>query len=263
MEKPENCPKTTRRPITCSSSNYQCTDGTCVPLRYQCDGVRQCSDGSDEVGCGGGTPSTCPDFLCDSKTLCLPLSRRICWLQDFLPGCFSALCTRVRQLASGGHTTRQLLQCSLSAAMLRIRVQSTSPFKGSAPGPLSTTIKTTTLTASTSAPQNMQHVLRGDGSLQITWDAPKTTCRVVINYKIFYRQNTQHSVFQTIETGNVQAYRITGLAGGVTYEIKMQAFSVDGGGAMSDVQQVQIPIIPTQPTAPVTNPQGHLLMQQQ
>ena len=31
----------------------------------------------------------------------------------------------------------------------------------------------------------------------------------------------------------------------------MQAFSVDGGGAMSDVQQVQIPIIPTQPTGMV------------
>ncbi|KAJ7384240.1 Sortilin- receptor [Desmophyllum pertusum] len=260
-ERPQNCPKSTRRPITCSSSEYQCTDGTCVPLRYQCDGIRQCIDGSDEVGCGGGTPSTCPDFLCDSKTVCLPLARRCDHMPDCKDGtdeknCRLLVCTLLSvsdnwHQEDTQHNNFYIVSYLQPCSKYEFGVQVL--LSGSAPGPLSTTIKTTTLTAKTSAPRNVLHVLKGDGSLQITWDVPLTTCHVVTNYKIFYKQITRIG-FQIIETGNVQVYRITGLAGGVTYEIKLQAFSVDGGGDLSNVQYVRIPIIPTHPTAPVPNP---------
>ena len=45
--------ESTVRPITCSISQYQCANGACVPRSFLCDGIRQCVDGSDEVGCPG------------------------------------------------------------------------------------------------------------------------------------------------------------------------------------------------------------------
>lgn len=37
----------------CDSGFWQCADQTCVPERFRCDGIPQCEDGSDEVGCVG------------------------------------------------------------------------------------------------------------------------------------------------------------------------------------------------------------------
>ena len=37
---------------TCSSTEFQCTSGRCIPIHWYCDQERDCSDGSDE-------PSTC------------------------------------------------------------------------------------------------------------------------------------------------------------------------------------------------------------
>ena len=42
----------TRRPNTCSSSEYQCAYGGCVPRSVVCNGFSECIDGSDEIGCG-------------------------------------------------------------------------------------------------------------------------------------------------------------------------------------------------------------------
>lgn len=44
--------ETTRRPITCAVYEYQCLSGVCIPRTYVCDGSSDCSDGSDESGCG-------------------------------------------------------------------------------------------------------------------------------------------------------------------------------------------------------------------
>jgi len=36
----------------CTNDEYRCWDGTCIPSSQHCDGVRNCSDDSDEVECG-------------------------------------------------------------------------------------------------------------------------------------------------------------------------------------------------------------------
>ena len=35
----------------CSSNDFTCRDGTCVKLDYVCDGIMDCNDKSDELGC--------------------------------------------------------------------------------------------------------------------------------------------------------------------------------------------------------------------
>ena len=37
----------------CGPRHFQCADKTqCIPTRWQCDGMEECADGSDEAACG-------------------------------------------------------------------------------------------------------------------------------------------------------------------------------------------------------------------
>ncbi|XP_054761824.2 delta-like protein C isoform X1 [Lytechinus pictus] len=59
---------------SCSSSDYQCRDGSCVVGQSLCDGIPDCSDGSDEIACSSMKPnSQCAiwEFECEDMT-CIP-----------------------------------------------------------------------------------------------------------------------------------------------------------------------------------------------
>jgi len=37
---------------TCSDGEHACGNGHCIPLRWVCDGDKDCNDNIDEQGCG-------------------------------------------------------------------------------------------------------------------------------------------------------------------------------------------------------------------
>ncbi len=55
-------PGTTVSPDECAE-HFRCTDGSCVPLSYQCDGEDDCPDASDEENCDGELLLNCLSSL--------------------------------------------------------------------------------------------------------------------------------------------------------------------------------------------------------
>ena len=43
----------TTEPPSCSSDEFQCSNFQCIPLDWECDGMADCTDGKDEIGCSG------------------------------------------------------------------------------------------------------------------------------------------------------------------------------------------------------------------
>uniref|UniRef100_A0A8B9D143 LDL receptor related protein 2 n=1 Tax=Anser cygnoides TaxID=8845 RepID=A0A8B9D143_ANSCY len=80
VEDPSNEPPT----LQCGSYSFSCGNGRCVPRYYQCDGVDDCHDNSDEQNCGS-LNNTCSSsaFTCASGQ-CIP-SR---WRCDKHNDCF-------------------------------------------------------------------------------------------------------------------------------------------------------------------------------
>ena len=54
----------------CQQSEFQCANDKCIPLSLQCNGINNCFDNSDELGC------SCQEFKClnekciESKFVC-------------------------------------------------------------------------------------------------------------------------------------------------------------------------------------------------
>lgn len=48
---------------TCTSEQFSCSNGACVPGEYRCDRLADCSDGSDERNCRKFSPGWIPFFF--------------------------------------------------------------------------------------------------------------------------------------------------------------------------------------------------------
>ncbi|KAI1295375.1 Low-density lipoprotein receptor-related protein 2 [Halotydeus destructor] len=69
---------TAARSITCSSFHFTCRNGRCISAFYHCDGVNDCSDYSDEIGCPFQRRVTCQpsQFLCKHGLKCVDPVKR-------------------------------------------------------------------------------------------------------------------------------------------------------------------------------------------
>lgn len=48
---------------TCTSGQFSCSNGACIPGEYQCDRLADCSDGSDERNCRKSSPRWFPPLF--------------------------------------------------------------------------------------------------------------------------------------------------------------------------------------------------------
>lgn len=48
---------------TCTSGQFSCSNGACIPGEYQCDRLADCSDGSDERNCCKSSPRWFPPLF--------------------------------------------------------------------------------------------------------------------------------------------------------------------------------------------------------
>ncbi|XP_047139272.1 low-density lipoprotein receptor-related protein 1 isoform X1 [Hydra vulgaris] len=91
-------PDVSSKNTTCASNQFQCTSGSCIPLKWRCDSRRDCNDKSDELNC----PESCDPasyFLCNSTVLpkCIPLKFKCDYERDCYDGsdeqnCLSKKC---------------------------------------------------------------------------------------------------------------------------------------------------------------------------
>ncbi|KAL1463904.1 hypothetical protein MTO96_043136 [Rhipicephalus appendiculatus] len=62
---------------SCSERHFKCVaEGNCVPRSWQCDGVSDCNDGSDEQGCHANRTCLEAEFKCEQGGRCIPANWR-------------------------------------------------------------------------------------------------------------------------------------------------------------------------------------------
>lgn len=47
----------------CTADQFKCRNGRCISFYFRCDGGRDCTDGSDEIGCDGRSFYLANDYI--------------------------------------------------------------------------------------------------------------------------------------------------------------------------------------------------------
>jgi len=86
----------------CLSSEMRCEDSTCIPIKWQCNGVKDCIGGIDEQNC---TACSKHQFTCESKDKCIPLEWRCDGHPDCLDGSDESHCNREEDMVGHSHAS--------------------------------------------------------------------------------------------------------------------------------------------------------------
>ncbi|XP_021349384.1 uncharacterized protein LOC110447793 isoform X2 [Mizuhopecten yessoensis] len=106
----------TKEPATCRG--FLCGNGHCLPETFHCDGVKDCSDGSDESSCESHTCGT-NEFQCQTGS-CVPTSWRCDAVEDCSDGSDEKGCSH------GGRSLRSIVSWMSRQRPYGIRAASTN-----------------------------------------------------------------------------------------------------------------------------------------
>uniref|UniRef100_A0A9J8ABN9 Low density lipoprotein receptor-related protein 2a n=1 Tax=Cyprinus carpio carpio TaxID=630221 RepID=A0A9J8ABN9_CYPCA len=104
VDDPSNEPPT----LQCGSNSFSCTNGKCVPHSYQCDGVDDCHDNSDEANCGANNNTCSPIAFTCANQHCVPRS----WHCDGHNDCFDGSDERECPTQSPGTCQADQFSCA-------------------------------------------------------------------------------------------------------------------------------------------------------
>ena len=77
----------------CLDGHFRCKDGTCILVEYQCDGITQCADESDEWNCG-------PVCNLPKNSDCVHCNRTMCKCTDLFYQCRTSGCIPLSKLCN-------------------------------------------------------------------------------------------------------------------------------------------------------------------
>ena len=68
----------------CTFNQLKCNNGRCIDLKYKCNGITECGDGSDEIDCGVSLSLSCV-FFSYSQVLNLDVYEWLISFKQFSP----------------------------------------------------------------------------------------------------------------------------------------------------------------------------------